>query len=284
MAGRLEGKVVVITGGASGIGAATAELFVAEGARVLIGDLQAEVGEEVAAAWGDQGAFQRCDVSIEADVAALVAAATARWGRLDVIYNNAGFGGTIGPIAGIAEDEFDLTFDVLLKGVFFGMKHAAPVMTAQGSGSIISTASVAGLVVGYGPHLYNVAKAAVIHLTRTVAAELGEHSVRVNCICPGIIATPLAAGKPIGYAGRDAAEERVQKLREHPTFGQPIPRVGEGSDIARAALFLASDDSEWVTGTELVVDGGFRTGRPWREMPRWLQEPHPIRIYRPEGR
>ena len=284
MTGRLEGKVAVITGGASGIGAATASLFVAEGARVLIGDLQAEVGEEVAAVWGEHGAFQRCDVSSEADVAALVSGATERWGRLDVIYNNAGFGGTIGPISSISEGEFDLTFDVLLKGVFFGMKHAAPVMTAQRSGSIISTASVAGILVGWGPHLYNVAKAAVIHLTKTVAAELGEANVRVNSICPGIIATPLAAGKPISYAGREAAEERVQKMRDRPGFTQAIGRVGEPTDIARAALFLASDDSEWVTGTELIVDGGFHIGRPWGEQPRWMREPNPVRLYRPEGR
>ena len=137
---------------------------------------------------------------------------------------------------------------------------------------------------GYGPHLYNVAKAAVIHLTKTVASELGESDVRVNCICPGIIATPLAAGKPIGYAGREAAEERVQKMREQTPFSQPLGRVGEGSDIAKAALFLASDDSAWITGTELVVDGGFHVGRPWSEQPRWLREPNPIRLYRPEGR
>ena len=284
MAGRLEGKVAVITGGASGMGAATAELFIAEGAQVVIGDMQDEVGAEVARAWGDRGAFVHCDVSKEDDVAALVHEATHRFGRLDVMFNNAGFGGTIGPIGSISEDEFDLTFDVLLKGVFFGMKHAAPVMTAQGSGSIISTASVAGILVGYGPHLYNVAKAAVIHLTKSVAAELGEANVRVNCICPGIIATPLAAARPISWGGREKSEERMQQMRESGALGQPLPRVGEGDDIARAALFLASDDSEWVTGLEMIVDGGFHIGRSWRDQPRWLREPNPIRLYRPEGR
>ena len=284
MAGRLDGKVAVITGGASGIGAATAALFVDEGARVVIGDMQTEVGEEVAAAWGENGAFERCDVSSEADVAALVAAANDRWGRVDVMFNNAGFGGAVGPISSISEDDFDLTFDVLVKGVFFGMKHVAPVMAAQGSGSIISTASVAGLTTGYGPHLYNVAKAAVIHLTKTVANEMAESQVRVNCICPGFIATPLAAGRPISVIGREAAEARVQKMREASGNAQPLPRVGEPTDIARAALFLASDDSEWITGTEMVVDGGFRLGRPWRKQDPWLTEPHPIRLYRPEGR
>src|SRR4051794_23565590 len=214
MAGRLEGKVAVITGGASGIGAATAELFIAEGARVVIGDMQAEVGEETAGRLGANCAFQPCDVSKEGDVGALVEAATARWGTLDVIYNNAGFGGALGPIETLSEEDIDITFDVLLKGVIFGMKYAAPVMKAQESGSIISTASVAGLTTGYGPHLYNVAKAAVIHLTRSVANELAEQNIRVNCICPGFIATPLAANAPIGAKGRDAAEERMQKMRD----------------------------------------------------------------------
>ena len=284
MAGRLEGKVAVITGGASGIGAATAALFVDEGASVVIGDQQTDVGEETAGRLGSHCAFQPCDVSKEADVAALVEAATSRWGALDVIYNNAGFGGALGPIESLSEDDVDITFDVLLKGVLFGMKHAAPVMKAQQSGSIISTASVAGMVTGYGPHLYNVAKAAVIHLTRSVANELAEHNIRVNCICPGFIATPLAAGAPIGVKGRDVAEERIQKMRDHSGLAQPLHRVGEATDIAKAALFLASDDSAWITGTEMVVDGGFRTGRPWRSQPSWLTEPHPIRLYRPEGR
>ena len=223
MSGRLEGKVAVITGGASGIGAATAALFVDEGARVVIGDMQADVGEETAGRLGANCAFQPCDVSKEADVAALVEAATSRWGRLDAIYNNAGFGGALGPIESLSEDDIDITFDVLLKGVIFGMKYAAPVMKAQESGSIISTASVAGLTTGYGPHLYNVAKAAVIHLTRSVANELAEQNIRVNCICPGFIATPLAANAPIGTSGRDAAEARIQKMRDQSGPGPAAP-------------------------------------------------------------
>jgi len=285
MAGRLDGKVAVITGGASGIGAATAELFLAEGARVVIGDMQAEVGEETAGRLGGDCAFRPCDVSREADVTALIGEATRRWGRLDVLYNNAGFGGAMGPVESISEDDFDLTFDVLLKGVFFGMKHAAPIMKAQASGSIISTASMAGLQTSYAPHLYNVAKAGVIHLTRSVANELAEENIRVNCICPGFIATPLAANKPISVAGRAESEARVQRMRERSEgHSQPLHRVGEPTDIAKAALYLASDDSEWVTGIEIVVDGGFRTGRPWRDQPAWTREPHPIRVYRPADR
>lgn len=282
--GRLDGKVTVITGAASGIGAATAALFVAEGARVVIGDTQVDIGEETAGRLGDAAAFRRCDVTKEADVAGLVEEATRRWGRLDCIYNNAGFGGALGPIESISEDDFDLTFDVLLKGVFFGMKHAAPVMKAQQSGSIISTASVAGLETGNAGHLYNVGKAGVIHLTKSVANELAEENVRVNCICPGFIATPLAAGKPISVAGREAADARVDKMRRSGTDAQPMKRIGEPTDIARAALYLACDDSEWVTGTAMVVDGGFRTGRPWRKQGEWMTKPHPIRLYRPEGR
>ncbi|MFN0092328.1 MAG: SDR family NAD(P)-dependent oxidoreductase [Acidimicrobiales bacterium] len=282
--GRMDGKVAVITGGASGIGAATAALFVEEGAKVLIGDMQAEVGEETAGRLGSNAAFRPLDVTSEESVSALVSDAVGRWGRLDVMFNNAGFGGALGPIASISEDDYDMTFDVLLKGVFFGMKHAAAAMAAQQSGSIISTASLAGIQPGFAGHLYNTAKAGVIHLTMSVANELAEHNIRVNCICPGFIATPLAAGKPISVAGREAAEERIDKMRKAGADVQPMHRVGEAADIAKAALFLAGDDSEWVTGISLLVDGGFRTGRPWRTQPTWQTEPHPIKLYRPEGR
>jgi NAD(P)-dependent dehydrogenase (short-subunit alcohol dehydrogenase family) len=280
--GRMDGKVAVITGGASGIGAATAELFVAEGAKVVIGDMQREVGEEAAGRLGENCAFVPCNVAVEDDVRSLVEEAVDRWGQLDCIYNNAGFGGALGPIEDITAEEYDLTFDVLLKGVFFGMKYAAPVMKRAGHGSIISTASVAGITTGMGPHLYNTAKSAVIHLTKSVANELAEYSIRVNCICPGIIATPLAAGRPISFAGREDSDSRVQRMRDRGENAQPLHRVGEASDIAKAALFLASDDSEWVTGLALVVDGGFLTGRPWRFQPPWITEHKPIRIYRPD--
>ncbi|MDG2111887.1 MAG: SDR family oxidoreductase, partial [Actinomycetota bacterium] len=181
---RLDGKVAVITGGASGIGAGTVRRFVEEGARVLISDLDEERGNALVAELGDATAFLRTDVSEEEQVAAMIAEATDRWGQLDCLFNNAGFGGALGPIENTTVDDYDLTMDVLLKSVFLGMKHAAPVMKAQGSGSIISTASVAGLRPGYAPHLYSVAKCAVIHMTKSVALELGEDNIRVNCICP----------------------------------------------------------------------------------------------------
>ena len=276
--GRLDGKVAIITGGASGIGAGTVRRFAEEGAKVLITDLDADKGEALAAELGDAAAFLRTDVSQEEQVAAMIAEATDRWGRLDCLFNNAGFGGALGPISTTTLDDYDLTMDVLLKSVFLGMKHAAPVMTAQGSGSIISTASVAGIRVGYAPHLYSVAKCAVIHLTKTVALELGEHNIRVNAICPGFIATPLAAGRP------DADESQIQQMREAGAASQVMGRVGEPRDIANMALFLASDESEWITGREFVVDGGFEAGPPWSRWPRFARMERPIRHHRPPGR
>ena len=275
---RLEGRTAIITGGASGIGAASARLFVAEGARVLVADMQRERGEALARSLGDAAVFRAVDVTREADVKGAVDEAVRRWGRLDCIYNNAGFGGALGPIEQTSVVDFDLTFDVLVKGVFLGMKHAAPVMKAQRSGSILSTASVAGLQTGHSPHLYSVAKAAVIHLTRSVALELGEYGVRVNCICPGVIATPLAAGRP------DVSEAGLAKLKQALGKSQPLGRIGDPEDVARAAVWLASDESSFVTGHAQVVDGGAYAGRPWSRQGEWITTPRPIKLYRPEGR
>ena len=276
--GRLEGKVAAITGGASGIGAGTVRRFLEEGAQVLIADLDGDKGAALAAELGAGSAFLRTDVSKEEDVAAMIAETVDRFGRIDVLYNNAGFGGALGPIESTSVADYDLTMDVLLKSVFLGMKHVAPVMKGQGSGSIISTASVAGLRVGYAPHLYSVAKCAVIHLTKTVALELGEHGVRVNAICPGFIATPLAAGRP------DADESQIEQLRATGASSQVLGRVGEPLDIANMALFLASDDAEWITGREFVVDGGFEAGPPWSRWPKFARMERPIRHHRPPDR
>ncbi|MEM7325039.1 MAG: glucose 1-dehydrogenase [Actinomycetota bacterium] len=276
--GQLDGKVAVVTGGASGIGAGTVRRFVAEGAKVLIADLDEDGGATLADELGDAGAFLRVDVSREDQVAAMIAEATDLFGRLDCLFNNAGFGGALGPIASTTVEDYDLTMDVLVKSVFLGIKHAAPVMTAQGSGSIINTASVAGLRAGYAPHLYSVAKCAVLHLTRTVALELGENNVRVNAICPGFIATPLAAGHP------DADETRIQKMRDASARAQVLGRVGEASDIANMALFLASDESQWITGQEFVVDGGVDAGPAWSRWPEFARMERPIRHHRPPDR
>jgi NAD(P)-dependent dehydrogenase (short-subunit alcohol dehydrogenase family) len=275
---RLAGKTAIVTGGASGIGAASVRLFVEEGARVLIADTQVEPGEELAKKLGSAAAFCRVDVTREDDVAAVVDECLARWDRLDCIFNNAGFGGALGSIETTTVEEFDITFDVLLKGVFLGIKHAMRVMRPQGSGSIISTASVAGLKTGESPHLYSVAKAAVIHLTRSVALELGEYGIRANCICPGIVATPLAASRP------QANQELLDKLAAALSKAQALGRVGQPEDIARAALWLASDESEWVTGHAQVVDGGAFAGRPWHRQPDWITRDRPLKLYRPEGR
>lgn len=275
---RLEGKTAIITGGASGIGAASVRLFVEEGARVLIADMQRERGQALADELGAAAAFREVDVTQEADVRGAVEDAVKRWDRLDCIYNNAGFGGALGPIEETTVGEFDMTFDVLVKGVFLGIKHAAPVMRRQGGGSIISTASVAGLKTGESPHLYSVAKAAVVHLTKSVALELGQDDIRVNCICPGIVATPLAVGRTT------ATPEDLSKLAHVLRGAQALGRIGQPEDVARAALWLASDESSWVTGTAQVVDGGAAAGRPWRRQADWITRKREIRLYRPEGR
>jgi NAD(P)-dependent dehydrogenase (short-subunit alcohol dehydrogenase family) len=262
--GKLDGKVAVITGGASGIGHAAVRLFVEEGCRVVIADLQDDKGAALAEELGGKAAsYLHVDVSREADVSGAIAHAVARFGRLDCVFNNAGAGGVTGPIAEIPAEGFDQTMGVLLRGVFLGMKHAAPVMKRQGGGSIISTASVAGLQAGFGPHVYSAAKAAVVHLTRSVAMELGESGVRVNCICPGGIATPIF-GKCLGMSA-EQADEILPLMKGVLQNVQPIKRSGLPDDIAQAALWLASDESSFVNGHALVVDGGLSGGRSWSE-------------------
>lgn len=259
--GKLAGKVAIITGGTSGIGRAAVHLFVAEGARVLIADIQDDKGKRLVEELGTSAAYVHADVSREADIDAALDHALQKFGRLDCLFNNAGFPGVGGPIEAILADAYDNTMGVLLRGVFLGMKHAAPIMKRQGAGSIISTASVAGLQAGHGPHVYSAAKAAVIHLTRSVAMELGESGVRVNCICPGGIATPIF-GKAFGLSDA-AAEKSVATMQAILAKIQPIQRAGLPEDIAKAALWLASDDSSFVNGHALVVDGGLIGGRMW---------------------
>ena len=250
MAGRLEGKVAVITGGGNGIGRATALRFLAEGAKVVVADLNEATGAEtmeLAAGAGarDRTRFVRTDVAVEKDVEAAVACATREFGGLDCIFNNAGVAGAFGPITHIDADEWDYSFAVLVKGVFLGMKYATRAMKAQGrGGSIISAGSIAGLSGGDGPQAYSAAKAAVINLTRAVAVELAPDRIRVNAVCPGAILTPLLhRGNP----------ELMRPLLEK---CQPWPDAGLPEDVAAAVLFLASDDAGFVTGEALVVDGG----------------------------
>ena len=261
---RLNGKVTLITGGASGIGEGTARLFIEEGAAVTIADIQDDRGQRLAKELGSRAAYVHADVSREAEVRAAVNATVERFGRLDCLFNNAGFGGVQGGIEEITVSGFDETVGVLLRGVFLGMKHAAPIMKRQGSGSIISTASVAGLRTGMGPHVYSAAKAAVIHLTHSVAMELGENGIRVNCICPGGIATPIF-GKAFGIDA-DRADATIPLMKGVLETMQPIRRSGLPEDIAQAAVWLASDDSTFVNGHALVVDGGLIGGRQWSEV------------------
>lgn len=276
MSGRLDGKVGVVTGGASGIGEATVRQFVAEGAAVVIADRQEGPGSDLADELGRRAAFLRTDVTVEDDVAAAVGLATERFGRLDVVFNNAGIVGATGPLDETPADEYDATMDVLLKSVFFGIKHASPVMKAQRSGSIISTASVAGITPGIGTHLYSVAKAAVIMLTKTAALELADWGIRVNAVCPGYVATPLGPGVSLSEIGRDAAEARVAAARERIAGSQPLGRTGEATDIAEYVTFLATDTAEWITGTAHVIDGGLTLGKPWPKQPPTVTERRPL--------
>jgi NAD(P)-dependent dehydrogenase (short-subunit alcohol dehydrogenase family) len=276
MSGRLQGKVAVVTGGASGIGEATVRQFVAEGANVVIADLQQGPGEELVAELGPAARFARTDVAREADVAAAIGTAVDAFGGLDVLYNNAGFVGATGPLETTTSEEYDRTMDVLLKAVFYGIKHASPIMKAQRGGSIISTSSVCGLTAGIGTHLYTVAKAGVIMLTKTAALELAEWQVRVNAVCPGYIATPLAAGGTLTDLGREKTERRMATNRERMAQSQPLGRMGETTDIAEVVTFLASDASAWVTGTAQVVDGGLTLGKPWSKQPRGMTERRPL--------
>ncbi|HKN00166.1 MAG TPA: SDR family oxidoreductase [Candidatus Binataceae bacterium] len=252
--GKLDGKVAVITGAASGMGRATALRFTKEGAAVVLTDLNATGGEDAVAecaAAGGKAVFQRTDVTSEADIKAAVDRAVREYGKLDIMFNNAGVAGAIGPIEKVTSQDWDRTFAILLRAVFLGMKYSIPELRKAGGGSIITTSSVAGLRGSGYLATYSAAKGAIITLTQAVAIELGHDKIRVNCICPGGVNTPLI------HRGRPGAEEGAEKNMARM---QPIPRAGRPDDIANMALFLASDDAEWITGTAMVVDGGMNTG------------------------
>ena len=274
--GELADKVAVITGGASGIGAATAELFVQEGAKVIIADMQRKRGNDLAAELGANAIFSFVEVRNEDQVKNAIDTAVEKWGRLDCVFNNAGFGGALGPLQDVPVDDFDMTFDVLVKGVFLGMKHAIPVMKKQGGGSIINTGSISAITAGRGPLVYSAAKAAVVHLSKVTAMSVAAESIRINSICPGYIATPLNAntvGRP------DSLIE--ERLKGQP-IPQPIPRVGRPQDIAEMCLFLASDRSSFITGQSIVVDGGAASGVFWEDQNPVYKTHRPIRVYNPD--
>lgn len=258
MAGRLEGKVALITGGCSGIGLGTVELFLAEGAQVVAADLQDEKGKVLEQRFPGRLVYARCDVTQEADIAAACAKAKSEFGGLDVLFNNAGIAGMPGGVAEINAEGWDAIFALLVRGPALGMRHALPLMRERGKGSIVNTASIAGLQAGWGPIAYSTAKAAVVHMTRCAAAELSPQGIRVNAICPGLIATSIF-GTAIGLP-RAAADQMAARVAENAAIAQPIKKPGLPEDIARAALYLASDDSAFVTGIHLIVDGGITVG------------------------
>ncbi len=264
-----DGPVCFVTGGASGIGAACVRRFVAEGYQVAFGDLQVEKGADLARELGERATFSRLDVSAEIEFANALDATVRRWGRLDCLVNNAAVAGVMGPVASIPIDEYDYACNIIQRSVFIGLKHAARVMQAREAGSIVNIASVSGLKGGYGPHVYSACKAAVVSLTQSVALELAESGIRVNAVCPGNIETPIHTGV------RDQRwTERIAKIRTALVDEQPINRMGLPEEIAAAVLWLASDESSYVTGHALVVDGGQMAGRLWRKQPTFLREFH----------
>jgi NAD(P)-dependent dehydrogenase (short-subunit alcohol dehydrogenase family) len=258
MAGRLDGKVAVITGAASGIGRGTVGLFVKEGARVVAADIQDDKGARMEEKHGKAVRYIRCDVTQEGDIKAAIELARKAFGRLDCLFNNAGAPGPLENAENVTAEGFDSVMHLHVRAAMFGMKHAAPIMRDQGGGSIVSTASIAGLQNGFGPLLYSVAKASIVHMTKVAAAQLGPMNIRVNCICPGLIATPIFA-KGIGMATQ-VADQTVSAIVGVMKNSQPIPRAGMPEDIAEAALYLASDGARFVNGQALVVDGGITVG------------------------
>jgi len=269
--GMLDGKVAIITGATSGIGARTAELFVEEGARVLFTGRRKPEGEALAKRLGEAARFAQADATVEADWKRVLDQALASFGRLDCLFNNAGGPAPTGGIAGIPVEGFDAAMALLVRSVMLGMKHAAPVMMRQRSGSIVNNGSIAAHLAGYSSSMvYAAAKAAVNHLSRCVAMELGEHNVRVNSVSPGLIATgimPKALGMEAGKADKLVAElaPRYAKM-------QPIPRAGAAEDIAQCVLWLASERSSFVNGTDIVVDGGMIGGRMYSPQQEGLKQ------------
>jgi NAD(P)-dependent dehydrogenase (short-subunit alcohol dehydrogenase family) len=259
---RLEGKIALVTGGTSGIGHRIVERFVQEGAAVVFSGRRRGLGEEVAKATG--ALFIEADVAEESDAHKTICAVHDRFGRLDILVNNAGGPAKGGRVEDLPLEVFDRTIAVHVRGTLAHIKFAAPIMRRQGAGSVINIGSVAGHRAGYSSSLiYAVAKAAVIHMSRCVAMELGEDGVRVNSISPGGIATGIF-GKATGLDDTKA-EKTVAQIKERFAKLQVIPRAGMTDDIANAAVFLASDDAGFINGADLVVDGGLIWGRRYSE-------------------
>jgi len=248
--GKLEGKVSLITGAGSGIGRSSAILFAKEGSKVVVADNSIEGGEktvDMIKKDGGEALFIEADVSKSADVQKAINTTVDKYGKLDILYNNAGIEGAMAPIADSTEENFDKVISINLRGVFLGMKYGIIQMLKQGGGVIISTASVAGLIGFPNITAYCASKGGVIQLTRTAALEYATQNIRINCICPGVIWTPMLER----FTG--GSEEAKKQF----TAMEPVGRMGTPEEVAQAALFLASDDASFVTGVPFPVDGGY---------------------------
>nr|BBM89983.1 momilactone A synthase [Calohypnum plumiforme] len=262
---RLERKVAVITGGASGIGAAAVRLFVIHGASVVFGDVQDSLGEALAKELGSSAFFVHCDVTREEDVEALVNTAVSKYGRLDIMYNNAGIVGP--PVVSIVDlkmKDMDAVFSVNVKGAILGTKYAARVMIPSKKGVILSTASIASVVAGTAPHPYTISKFAMAGMVKTTAFELAQHGIRVNCISPHAVPTPMAVSGYQSLVPQLTAAD-VEGLMENASELKGAALVAD--DIANAALFLASDDAKYISGHNLLVDGGFTSNKTYNPFP-----------------
>ena len=258
MALRLDGKVAVITGACSGIGLATLELFIEEGARVLAADVQVDAGQALAQRFPGVLRFAPCDVTQPAQIKAAIDGAAEAFGGLDILFSNAGAGGTMAGVENWDEAGWDNTHALLLRSVAAGTAFAVPHLKRRGGGAIINTSSISALQAGFAPLAYAVAKAGVLHYTRLAAAELSAHRIRINAIVPGFIATNIFSG--MMNLGPEQKAQLVQQIADRSGTANPIGRSGRPRDIAEAALFLASDAAGFITGTHLTVDGGITIG------------------------
>lgn len=272
---RLQGKVALVTGAASGIGRATSLMMAHEGATVLAGDRD---GPGVEALAGEHPAIVPVvlDVTDDASFAAGVDLATGRFGRLDILFNNAGAGGTPLAIADMEMAAWDATMSLLLRSVALGIRLATPVMVQGGGGAIVNTASVAALSAGNAPIAYSVAKAGVLHLTKVAAAQLGRANIRVNAVCPGLILTGIFTASYAAEAPELARDVRDYMARTA-ADAQPLDHAGQPEDVAEAVVFLASDAARFVTGAHLLVDGGLQVGGRQSWDPKFQRAPdHPL--------